>query len=113
MMSQRKRIGSDPLGKAADSYVGSVLGVPSVDKKSSRRSRRRRAGDNPTDHPRRTYYVPNDLHQRLCRFADDIDVGISDLHNYLVARALDACASGEWEIQPEEQVIRRVLNHES
>ena len=110
-MRDRRRIRTDPLGKAADSYVGSVLGVPAVEKRS-KRSRRRRAGDNPTDHPRRTYYVPNDLHERLSRVADDLDVGISDLHNYLIARSLDACASGEWEIEPSERVVRRVLNHE-
>lgn len=108
-MTDKKHIGTDPLGATADSYVANVLGVPAVRKRRKQRRVDGKERQNPTSAPRRTYYVPNTLHKRLAEAAVELDVGISNLHNYLLERALDAWEREEWEIIPEEEIVRKVL----
>jgi post-segregation antitoxin (ccd killing protein) len=107
-MSGDKRIGNDPLGQTADSYVANVLGVPAVQKRN-RKKRNSGKEENPTNAPRRTYYVPNPVHERLVEAAEELDVGISNLHNYLLQRALEAWEREEWKIVPKEKLVRKIL----
>ena len=108
-MTDKKHIGTDPLGATADSYVANVLGVPAARKRRKQMRGARKERQNPTSAPRRTYYVPNTIHKRLTEAAEELDVGISNLHNYLLQRALDAWEREEWQIFPEEEIVRKVL----